>query len=98
MEREKVLLVIPPRVKLLLRDLFQLASWVTKGFDSPSPRIVKNRVLLRNGLENAIWVETGTYRGDTTKFLARNSRKVFTIEPSKFYYNLSSKRLRKYGS
>ncbi len=38
-------------------------------------------VLTRNSLFHATWVETGTYLGATTKFLAQTARMVFSIEP-----------------
>ena len=57
-------------------------DWAKRKFAAPSPTIVKNEVILRNGIPNATWVETGTYRGDTSALLVKNSRMVYTIEPS----------------
>lgn len=43
----------------------------------------RDDVLTRNGLADATWVETGTYLGDTTEFLAGQTKRiVYSIEPS----------------
>jgi hypothetical protein len=44
------------------------------------------------------WVETGTYLGDTTKFLTRNfqQNKVITLEPDERIYRFTAHRLRKF--
>jgi hypothetical protein len=41
----------------------------------------KESVIARHGLPAATWIETGTYKGDTTEFLARSALWVFSIEP-----------------
>jgi len=66
--------------------LRQTISWQQRNFASPAPEYIKRRTLLRNQLHNLPWIETGTYKGDTTAFLAVNSPEVFTIEPSEKYY------------
>ena len=57
-------------------------QWAERGYAAPSPSYIKHQVILRNGIPNAIWVETGTYKGDTAAILADNAKKVFTIEPA----------------
>jgi hypothetical protein len=52
----------------------------------------KEDVLTRNGLAYATWVETGTYLGDTTEFLARHARMVFSVEPGPQLFADASKR------
>jgi hypothetical protein len=56
-------------------------DWADRQFSAPSPCFVKRQVLLRNGLRDAIWVETGTFMGDTTRALAKVAKMVYTIEP-----------------
>ncbi len=41
----------------------------------------KQRILLRNGLPDATWVESGTFMGDTTSVLSRVVKMVYSIEP-----------------
>ena len=38
--------------------------------------------MLRHGIKNSIWIETGTYLGSTTKLLSTHYQHVHTIEPS----------------
>ena len=44
-------------------------------------------------LPNCEWIETGTYLGDTTKVLAKNSKAVTSIEPSGELFEFASFRL-----
>ncbi len=56
-------------------------SWEQIKYDAPSPSFVKQACLTRNGLDDATWVETGTYLGDTTRILCELGRPVYSIEP-----------------
>ena len=47
----------------------------------PAPTQVKWAVLHRYGGTTDTWIETGTYLGDTTEYLARTAKHVFSIEP-----------------
>ena len=67
-----------------LYKLFNLYKWYKLNkFSPPSPPFVKRQVLLRHGIKNSTWIETGTFKGETTKFLAKNFPLIHTIEPSK---------------
>ena len=55
------------------------------------PLIVKQAILLRQGIPESTWVETGTHLGETTKFLANNFKAVHTIEPSELYLDIAKK-------
>lgn len=58
-----------------------LRQWRARGYDAPSPDFIKRAVLLRQSLPEATWVETGTYRGETTALLAQVARRVISLEP-----------------
>jgi len=47
-------------------------------------------------IKDAGWIETGTYKGETTRFLAKRFSKVISIEPSPIFYNFSKNRLRRF--
>jgi len=68
-------------VYIALANTLAFAKWARKKYRAPSPHFIKQACLLRNGFENAIWVETGTYLGETTRVLAKHSSMVYTIEP-----------------
>jgi len=63
--------------------LSELISWfVNDKCSSPSPHFVKQATLSRHSIPNSTWIETGTYLGSTTAFLAHLASHVHTIEPS----------------
>lgn len=62
-------------------------GWEVRGYAAPSPHFIKQTVLLRNGLPNAKWVETGTYLGQTTKVLIKHGLFVYSIEPEPTLYS-----------
>lgn len=69
-----------------------LHAWRRRGFSSPSPFFVKHACLLRNGIPNATWVETGTYLGQTTQFLSSHAKMVYSIEPETRLFAEAKKR------
>ncbi len=56
-------------------------EWQQRQYAAPSPPLVKRTVLIRNGIPDATWVETGTFLGDTTQLLSQNARFVYSLEP-----------------
>jgi hypothetical protein len=56
-------------------------QWGKRQFAAPSPDLVKRRVLLSHSIPQAIWIETGTYLGDTTYILSKDAKFVYSIEP-----------------
>ena len=74
--------------------LLEWMEWRRRRYAAPSPNFVKRHVLLRNGLTDATWVETGTYRGDTTAALARVARRVVSLEPAADLFAAAQARFR----
>lgn len=70
-----------PAQRRKARQVQVLVDWEKKGFSMPAPKRVKWSVLSRYGRATDTWIETGTYRGDTTAFLAREAAHVYSIEP-----------------
>lgn len=58
-----------------------ILAWKARGYAAPSPDFIKRDCVLRNGLAQSTWVETGTYLGETTKLLAEVGKRVYSIEP-----------------
>ena len=86
--RRKVALFKP------LNRYLDLRSWKKRAFDVPSPTLVKWAFLQKFG-NCDVWIETGTYMGDTTNFLAKNSNFVYSIEPEMNLAELAKKRFKK---
>ncbi len=74
-----------------IREIFKITKWVLTGFSVPSPDFVKRKVLSRDGRSD-VWIETGTYLGDTTGFLTKIAKEVYSLEPSKFLFENAIKR------
>jgi hypothetical protein len=78
------------RIIINLYHIFSLwrgyRDWGTREYAAPSPYLIKQAILLRNGFPNAIWVETGTYLGITTKALSKHGSFVYSIEPEPTLY------------
>ena len=59
----------------------EYVGWWKRDFKSPAPHFVKMSIL-ETAKSVDVWVETGTYMGQTTEVLARNNSRVISIEPS----------------
>jgi hypothetical protein len=64
----------------------EFIEWESRGFLAPSPSNIKRAVLLRHGTPQTVWVETGTFKGDTTALLAQKCKQIHTIEPEPLLY------------
>jgi hypothetical protein len=81
-------------LKVLKRKLTpESLLWRIGQYKPPSPQHVKTRILSAHSLNNAIWVETGTYLGDTTLKLSKIARQVISIEPQTELSEFANKRL-----
>ncbi|MGW8370262.1 MAG: hypothetical protein ACWGPN_16480 [Gammaproteobacteria bacterium] len=78
----------------LAPDALRYRAWAARDYMAPSPQFVKQQVLIRNGLEDATWVETGTYRGETTHVLSKVARMVFSIEPEPALFAAAERRFK----
>ena len=83
-------------LKVFKRNLMpESLRWRGQKYSSPSPQHVKIGILTANALPNAIWIETGTYLGDTTSKLSKIAKRVISIEPQKELSEFASRRFRK---
>lgn len=73
----------PYRLTNLVRNYLQ---WGERKFAAPSPHYIKQACLVRNGIPDATWIETGTFLGQTTHFLSRHAARVYSIEPEPTLY------------
>ena len=69
-----------------------IKKWGKTNFLEHSPQMIKEFVFERYGIDNAPWVETGTFQGKTTNFLRERYPHVYTIEPEIKLYKGALKR------
>lgn len=77
----------------LLKNRKSFKNWQKRNFQPPSPEFIKHQIIKNNNLENSLWIETGTYYGETTRILSEISSKTISIEADKQLYNSSRKKL-----
>ena len=77
----------------LLKNRRSFKNWKKRNFQPPSPEFIKHQIIKNNNLENSLWIETGTYYGETTRILSEISSKTISIEADKQLYDLSRKKL-----
>ena len=61
-------------------------EWHSRNYLGHSPQFIKEQVLVQYGIKDAQWIETGTYLGTTTGFLAKKFPYIYTIEPEPNLY------------
>ena len=71
-------------------------NWRARNFKPPSPDVIKHQVLVNNNLNDSLWIETGTYYGETTKLLSKISKKTISIEADTNLYETSYKKLKNF--
>jgi hypothetical protein len=69
----------------------QTFDWYKRGFAAHSPNLIKHAFLIKNSLPNSIWIETGTYLGETTKILSKYCSKIYSIEPELTLFEANKK-------
>ncbi len=80
----------------MLKNLRSFKNWKKRDFNSPSPEFIKRQILINSNLENSIWIETGTYYGETTELLSKISHKTITIEADEFLHKNTKDRMANY--
>ena len=73
-----------------------LKNWRARNFSPPSPDVIKHQILVNNNLKDSLWIETGTYYGETTKLLSKISKKTISIEADKNLFETSNKILKNF--
>jgi hypothetical protein len=68
-------------------DELSIQNWKATDYSPPPPPHVKRAILKRLSVPGIVWIETGTYKADTTKFLSQFAKFVYSIEPDKNLYD-----------
>ena len=91
--------LIPSFISNIFRQ-FNLFYWVKRDLLSPfkTPTFVKQKILLKHSIKKSTWIETGTYIGETTGFLAERFPIIHTIEPSNDCMKIAKTNLAKFNN
>ena len=79
-----------------LKNRKSFKNWRARNFSPPSPDVIKHQILKNNNLKDSLWIETGTYYGETTKLLSKISKKTISIEADKNLFETSNKILKNF--
>jgi hypothetical protein len=82
------------RIIVIARLVREWIEFATRNYSAPSPTFFKMKTLFSFSHIEGNWVETGTYMGGTTKYLAKRFPKVISIEPSPKYFMYAKSRLK----
>jgi len=91
--------LVKPVKNVILRLLRLYSEWsqfINRNFSAPSPTLFKMKTLVSFSIKDGVWVETGTYLGSTTQYLAKRFPKVISIEPSLNFFDHAKSRLKKF--
>ena len=89
---KRILIIFKYNIIDIYTNLRTSFEWMVRGFIGNRPQFIKKNVFKKFGIKNAQWVETGTFRGTSTSFFLKIAPKVFSIEPSEFFYKNALKR------
>lgn len=78
--------------RFFYEHLAEIRAWDVNKWQAPTPHFIKQARLLELGLDNAIWIETGTFYGDTAFKLSQRAHHVYTIEPSENLYHAAQEK------
>ena len=81
---------------LLNRSSLLRGTSIFRGVQPAATSLEKRAVLEKWMIDGCDWVETGTYFGQMTRWLAKRSRRVISLEPEPSLYEFTRRRLRKY--
>ena len=82
----------------LLKYRKNFKNWKKRNFNPPSPDFIKHQIIKNHNLTNSIWIETGTYYGETTNILSKISNKVISIEADKRLFQLATNKFKNYNN
>lgn len=78
----------------VVRTIWFTILWILNDFLGGRPSFVKMKVLSEFSIPDYPWIETGTFKVDTSLLLSRISDQVITIKPDTKLYQGAVKRFR----
>lgn len=66
---------------IAIKNILDTISWKKRNYCMHSPQFIKEGCIFQHNIKDSIWVESGTYLGNTTRFLGSFAKHVYSIEP-----------------
>jgi hypothetical protein len=90
--------ITTPDFRKKIMEIKSLFGWLLKGAISPAPHIVKRNILRKYARRYGckVFIETGTYLGDTVFSLKNDFDKIISIELGQNLYEQAKKRFADY--
>jgi hypothetical protein len=86
--------ILPDSFFVSIKRQGELKYWRQRNYLENAPQFIKEKVLEKYSIENATWIETGTYRGDTTHYLSKKFPHIYSIEPKVEFYKAALNRFK----
>jgi hypothetical protein len=80
------------------RKIREYTAWADRDYHLPMPPYIKRAFIASFADQQTTFVETGTYFGDTARYMAPKVRQVITIEPQERLYERAKASLQKFGN
>ena len=78
--------ILPDSLVKIIKKQRELKYWRKRNYLENAPQFIKEKVLEKYSIKNAKWIETGTFRGDTTHYLSKRFPHIYSIEPQVEFY------------
>jgi hypothetical protein len=73
--------ILPDNLIESIRRQREFKYWEKRNYLENAPQFIKKMVLEKYSIKNANWIETGTFRGETTEYLSKRYPLIYSIEP-----------------
>jgi hypothetical protein len=92
--KKKLYYILPNSLVKIIKKQLELKYWRERNYLENAPQFIKEKVLEMYSIKNANWIETGTFRGDTTHYLSKRFPHIYSIEPQVKFYNAALNRFK----
>ena len=86
--------ILPDNLIESIRRQREFKYWKKRNYLENAPQFIKEMVLEKYSIKNANWIETGTFRGETTKYLSKRYPLIYSIEPDVEFYKVALNRFK----
>ena len=86
--------MLPNSLVKIIKKQLELKYWRKRNYSDNTPQFIKEKVLKMYSIKNAKWIESGTFRGDTSHYLSKRFPHIYSIEPQVEFYKAALNRFK----